>query len=144
EANRRRFWIDNINGAAIGHMNTKCDLFLTRNDSVATREFFVAGQRLIDDRDIVVVDLLCGKQRPIPHPNFSTHFTMNSIEALQCLRFVMRKIDSGNSLDESVTAKFDRLKRPKIFDRNPRDHQTSPRSLYFELGRGEIAVTGPG
>jgi len=144
EANCRCFWIDNVNRTAIGHMNTKCDLFLTRDDSVATGEFFVARDGLIDDRDFVAVNLLGGEKRPFRHSDLISHFTMNSIEALQCLRFVMGNIDSGNSLDESVTTKFDRLKRWKIFDRNPRDHQKSPRPFYFELGRGEIAVTGPG
>src|SRR5205823_960899 len=48
QANRRCFWIDNVNRAAIGNMNTKCDLFLIGDDPVATGEFFIARGGLID------------------------------------------------------------------------------------------------
>jgi hypothetical protein len=144
EPNRRCFWIDKVDRAAIGNMNTERDLFLIRDDPIATGEFFVARDRLIDDRDFISVDLLGGEQRPIRHSNFSTRLAMNSIKPLQRFGFVMGNIDARDSLNQRVTAKRDCLKCRKIFDRDPRDHQKNPRSFYFELGLGEIAVTGPG
>ena len=89
KANRRCFWIDNVNRTAIGNVNTKCDLFLIRDDPIATGKFFIACGGLIDDCDFVAVNLLCGEQRPIADSNLAADLTMNSIEALQCLRFIV-------------------------------------------------------
>src|SRR5260370_24741024 len=41
EANRRFFWIDNVNRATIGDVNAKRDFSLICDEAVATREIFV-------------------------------------------------------------------------------------------------------
>src|SRR5260370_41585524 len=89
ETDHRCFWIDNVNGTAIGHMNTKGNPFLVLDDSIAIREFSVPAYRLIDNRDFVSMNLLCGQKRPFCHSNFSTHLAMNSIESFQCFGFVV-------------------------------------------------------
>jgi hypothetical protein len=41
EANRRFFWIDNVNRATIGDVNAKRDFSLIRDDTVAPSELYV-------------------------------------------------------------------------------------------------------
>ena len=89
EPNRWCFWIDKVDRAAIGNMNTERDLFLIRDDPVATGKFFIAHNGLIDDRDFISVNLLGREKRPFRHSDFATHFAMNSIKALQRFRFIV-------------------------------------------------------
>src|SRR2546430_15614276 len=48
EANCRRFVIDNVNRAAIGHMNSEGDLFVIGDDPVITGKFLIARESSID------------------------------------------------------------------------------------------------
>src|SRR5207253_8916643 len=89
EANRRHFWIDNVNRAAIGHVNAERDPFLIRDEAVAAGEFFIASDGLIDRRNFVAVNLLRSKKWPISDSNFAPHFAVNGIEPLQYLGFVV-------------------------------------------------------
>src|SRR5438309_9119269 len=50
ESNRRFFWIDNVNRAAIGDVNAKRHFSLIRDDTVAASEFYVRFNRSIDPR----------------------------------------------------------------------------------------------
>ena len=61
ETHRRRFWIDNINGAAVGDVNSERDFSLVCNQPVATCEFLIAIEWRIDDCDLVGVKLLSGE-----------------------------------------------------------------------------------
>jgi len=65
QTDSRRFGIDNVNRATIGHVNAERDTESIRNDAVATGEFFVTFHWCIPNRDFVPVNLFGGKQRPI-------------------------------------------------------------------------------
>src|SRR5437870_8880279 len=67
QTNRRRFWIRKVNCATIGYVNAERDLLLVCDQSVTTREFFVGGHGMIDNRDFVAVNLSCGQKRQIRH-----------------------------------------------------------------------------
>lgn len=102
KADRRRFPIDHVNGAAIGHVDAKSDTFLVGNQTVAPGELVVALDCAINYRNLVAVNLFCGDQRPIADSNFATIFTMNGIELLERFGLVVGNVDSRNSLDERV------------------------------------------
>src|SRR5438445_5784968 len=103
EANRRHFWIDNVNRAAIGHVNAERDPFLIRDQSVTPGEFFIASDGLIDRRNFVAVNLLGGKQRPISHSDLASQLAMSGVEPLECFGFIMRNIDPSSTFDKCVT-----------------------------------------
>src|SRR5258708_38973570 len=58
KAHRRRFWIDNVDRAAVGDVNSERDFALVCNQPVATREFPVALDRKIDNGDFVPANSL--------------------------------------------------------------------------------------
>src|SRR5260370_10875170 len=97
EADRRRFWIHKVNRAAIGHMNTKRDLFLVSDDPVTTGKVLIARNRLIYDCDFVSVNLLRSEKRPIAHSDLTPHFAMNGTETPQRFSLVMRNVDPRDS-----------------------------------------------
>ena len=80
----RRFWIDNVNRAAVGNVNAQHDAALIGNKSVAAGEFTAhrAVAITIDNRNLVSVNLLGGEQRPITHADCVANFAMRGIEPL--------------------------------------------------------------
>ena len=104
EADGGRYWIDNVNRAAIGHVNAERDAALIGDETVAAGEFFVRRWRKIDNRNFVAVDLFGGKQRPIAHSDFAADLEMRGVETAQGFGFVVRDIDAGNASGENVTA----------------------------------------
>jgi len=76
----RRFWIDNINGAAVGNINAHRDTVLIGDNAVAAGKMFVFAADTaaptvckIDDCDFIAVNLLGSKQRPIAESSGMTN-----------------------------------------------------------------------
>jgi hypothetical protein len=104
EADGGRDRIDNVNGAAIGHVNAEGDAALIGDETVATRQVPVGFERLVDNFNLVAVNLVGREQRPAAHTNRFTNFMMNRIESAQDLGFVVRDIDAGDASGKSVPA----------------------------------------
>src|SRR6266850_8127216 len=112
QTNGGRDWIDDVNGAAIGHVNAERDSALIGNETVAIGEFFVGRRRKIDppspsfdaadNRDFGAMDLFGGKQRPIRNSDFAANFKMRGIETAQRFGFVVRDVDAGNASRKNV------------------------------------------
>ena len=84
QADCGRFWIDNVDGAAVGHVNTQSNTALICDKAVAAGKFAAhrAAATIIDDCDFVSVNLLGGDQRPIGYSHFVTNLTMRGTEPL--------------------------------------------------------------
>jgi hypothetical protein len=141
QADHRLFWIDKINGAAIGNVNAKRDLSQIRYDSIATGEFFVARHRKIDNRDLVAMDLLRSQERPIGHSNLASDLPMNTVEPAKRFSFIVRNVDAGNTFDERVPAHASVVQGGKVLDRFF-SGQWNFAVNYLELGSRDIGVTG--
>ena len=86
---RRRFWIDDVNRATVGDVNTKRDAALICDNAVAAGKFAAINSaedsgryRAFDNRNLVSVNLLRGEQRPIADPDRIANFAMCGIEPL--------------------------------------------------------------
>ena len=84
KTDRRRFWIDNVNCAAVGDVNPQRDATLIGDDAVAAGEFAAhrAAATTIDNCDFVAVNLFGGKERPIADADCVADFAMRGIEPL--------------------------------------------------------------
>ena len=110
KANRRCFWIYDVNGATISDVNAERDTALIGNNAIARGEFAAhrAAATAIDHGDVVTVDLFGSEQRPIPKAGRGANFAMCGVEPLQHFGFIVGDVDAGNSLRENVTTDFDR------------------------------------
>lgn len=97
--------IDQIDGRAIGHVNSESDSCLIRKQTVTSRVAFAAGRRLIDDRNLTPVDLFRGDERHLSHPERLAHLPMHAVQSSQRFYLFARDIDPGNSPDKSMPAK---------------------------------------
>src|SRR5439155_17384486 len=75
KANRRRFWIYDVNCATVSDVNAERDATLVRDDAVAAGKFAAINSAEdsgrysgFDNGDVVSVDLFGGEQRPIAKP----------------------------------------------------------------------------
>jgi hypothetical protein len=123
KANRRRFWIYDINRATVSDVNAEGDTALIGNYAIARGEFTAINSAedsghysAVDKGNPVSVDLFGGEQRPIAKAGCVANFPMCGIEPLQHFGFIVGDVDAGNSLDESMTTDFDRDQRGKLFD----------------------------
>jgi hypothetical protein len=91
KANRRRFWIDDVNCATIGDVNAERDATLIGDNAIARGEFAAhrAAATAVDYTDVVSVDLFCGEQRPIPKAGCVANFLMCGVEPLQYFGFIV-------------------------------------------------------
>ena len=105
QTNRRRGWIDNVNGTAIGHVNSERDFSLIGDETVATGEIFLGRWCKIDNRNFVAVDLFGGEQWPVNNSDFAANFKMRGIETAQRFGFVVRDVDAGNASRKDVNAR---------------------------------------
>jgi hypothetical protein len=131
KANRRRFWIHDVNCATVGDVDPEGDAAPIRDKPIARGEFAARDGRrsaasavgaerrpyLIDYSDVVSVNLFGGEQRPIAKAGCLSNFAMRRIESLQHFGFIVRDVDAGNSLHENVTTDFNRAQRRKLFER---------------------------
>jgi hypothetical protein len=96
KANRRRFWIHDVNCATVSDVNAERDAALIGDDAIARGEFATINSAedsgpysAIDNGDFVSVDLFGGEQRPIPKAGCVANFAMCGIEPLQHLGFIV-------------------------------------------------------
>ena len=82
QSDSRRFWIDNVNSAAVSDMNAERDTRLICNEAVAAGEMLILVNRSIDNCDLVAMNLFGGKQRPIADSNRVSDFPMHCVESL--------------------------------------------------------------
>jgi hypothetical protein len=89
QADRRRSWIYDVNGATIGNVNAERDTGLIGDEAVARGDFAAinsAGDSghysACDNGDFVSVDLFGGEQRPIADANRVANLPMCGIEPL--------------------------------------------------------------
>ena len=116
EPDRGRLWIDNVNRAAVGDMNSECDPGLSCNETIAPREMFVRLDRCIDNFNLVSVNLFGSEQRPTIHPDGAANFAMNCVQSPQRFGFVVRNINACDSLGEDVPGNSARIDRRKTLD----------------------------
>jgi hypothetical protein len=116
ESDRRRFWIDNVNRAAIGDVNPENNLLLVGDQPIASGEHVIGVNRMIDNRDFIAVDLLCSEQRPISDSDLATKLAMSRIQSPKGLGFVVRNINAWNARDKTVTNIWNRRERWKVFE----------------------------
>jgi hypothetical protein len=62
------------------------------------------------------VNLLSGEQRPIADADCIANSAMRRIQPLQHFDFIVRNVDTWNSLRKSVTTDPDRAQRGKLFE----------------------------
>jgi len=122
QANRRRFWIQDVDCAAVGDVNAERDAALIGDNAIARGEFAAhrAAATAVDYCDVVTMDLFGGEQRPTPTSSRArdfigvakagcvANFSMYDIEPLQHFGFIVGDVYPGNSLRENVTTDFDR------------------------------------
>src|SRR5262249_14776288 len=84
QTNRRRFRIDDIDGAAVGDVNPEHNAALIGDDPVATGQLAArrAAATATDHCDFVVVNLFGGKYRPIADADCASNLTMGGLEAV--------------------------------------------------------------
>lgn len=117
QADRVPDWIDQINCAAVGHINTKTNSPPIRNQPVAAGETFVTGEGGTRDADFIPVDLLGRDKRrgrqTIRHASFSMH----GIQPLQRLGLIVRHLHAGNAECETMNDIRQRAQRREMFNR---------------------------
>src|ERR1043166_745692 len=91
ETDRGRFWIDNVNCAAVSDVNTRCDTALVGNDAVAAGEFAAhrATAATIYNCDFVPVNLFSSEQRPVSNTDCIANFAMGGAEPRQDFSFIV-------------------------------------------------------
>ena len=101
----RRFRIDNVNGTAVCDIDAQRDTAFTGNEPIAAGEFaaHIAAAAIVDNCDLISVDLLSSKQRPIAHSDCIANFAVGGFEPLQYFDLIGRNIDSWNSSRKNVT-----------------------------------------
>ena|SRR6266480_1309836 len=112
-----RLWIDDVNRAAIGDVNSKRDTALIRNDAIATGEFFVTFHWRINQCDFVPVNLFGGKQRPIAESSGIANALMGFFKPRQCFRFIVRDVDPRDPLRKNVTTVRQLCQGSELFNR---------------------------
>ena len=96
KANRRRFWIYDVNCATVSDVNAERDAALIGDNAIAAGKFATINSAedsgrysAINNGDFVSVDLFGGEQRPIPKAGCVANFAMCGIEPLQDFGFIV-------------------------------------------------------
>jgi hypothetical protein len=101
KTNRRRFWIYDVNRAAIGDVDAECDAALVSDDAIARGEFAVwersaafevraeRGPYLLDNCNFSTVHLFGREQWPTPKAGCVANFAMCGVKTLQHLGFMI-------------------------------------------------------
>ncbi|MEY2480991.1 MAG: hypothetical protein QOI04_1918 [Verrucomicrobiota bacterium] len=114
EADRRCFWIDNKNGAAISDINAETNFPLIGDESVAAGEAIAGSDRSINDRYFIPVNLFGREKGKCFELERLFDLAMNGVESRERFRFVTRDFNPGNAPDECVPANG--IERRKFFD----------------------------
>src|SRR2546421_11150740 len=102
QTNRTGTSIDQVNRAAISHVNSKADIALIGNQTIAPFETTISGRNRIDTCDLVSMNLAHGNKFSITQAENVPRLSMHLVEIFQDSRFVVRPLDPGNAPDESV------------------------------------------
>ena len=96
KANRRRFWIYDVNCATVCDINAERDTALIGDNAIARGEFATINSAEdsgryspIDNGDFVSVDLFGGEQRPIAKAGCVANFAMCGVESLEHFGFMV-------------------------------------------------------
>ena len=116
QTNRTGISVDQINRAAISYVNSKADIALIGNQTIAPFETMISGRNRIDTCDLVSMNLAHSHEFSITQAENLPRLSMHLVEIFQDSRFVMRQLDAGNASDEFVTT-TEALQRGKCFDR---------------------------
>ena len=81
KSDRWRLRIDNVNRAAVGHVNAERDFSLLCDEAIATAELLIGSPRHIDNRNPAAVNLLGSHDREIGHADCAAYFTMRRVQA---------------------------------------------------------------
>src|SRR4029077_11829030 len=116
QTNRTEISVDQINRAAVSHVNPEADFALIGNQPIATFETAISGRNRIDPRDLVSVNLAHRNEFLITPTKNLPPLPMHLVEVFQDKRFVMRQLNSRNTSDEPVVT-TGTFQRGKCFDR---------------------------
>ena len=116
QANRAPDRVDQINGAAIGHINAKADAGLICDQAVATLEAFVS-ECTSDQGNVISMHLLRGDERCGAEAVLDSDLAMHAIQPRERFRFVMRHFQPGHAQGETMPDLGQRAKRGKLFSR---------------------------
>jgi hypothetical protein len=96
KANRRRFWIYDVNCATVSDVNAERDAALIGDNAIARGKFAAINSAedsgrysAIDNGDFVFVNLFCGEHRPIAKAGCVANFAMCGVEPLQYFGFIV-------------------------------------------------------
>ena len=109
--------VDEIDGAAIRHIDSETNATLVCNQSIAGVETFVLTDRPIDHTDSRTVHLLSRQERCAAKSIFLPDFSMDAIERRERFRFVARHLDAGHTQRETVNDIRPRLERREFLSR---------------------------
>lgn len=108
------------------------------NQPIAPGEVLISPRTRVDDGNLVSMDLLGRKQRPIPRPQRLTNLPMSCFQTLERLRFVVRNIDARNARDERAQADARFIQKRKTLNRKSR--RGSYRLLHPELSDALLRI----
>ena len=74
-------WIDDVNGGAIRYVNAEANFALVGKESVRAVEATILGERKVDNRELIAVDLFSGSKTEIAEADFSPSFGVSCVEA---------------------------------------------------------------
>lgn len=111
--------IDQINGAAIGDVDSKANVRLIGDQPIAFAEAKIFVERMIGYGNSVSVNLFCGEKGKIIESKRSAHLRMHAIEPIERLGFVDRDVDAGNAMNKGMRANI-AGERSKALERKPR------------------------
>ena len=80
QTNRPGISVNQIDRAAIGHIDSEADIALVRNQSITAFKTFVTGGHKIDHRDLIAMDLACRDKFSPTQSQHTSRFAMNLIE----------------------------------------------------------------
>jgi len=129
QSDRRCAPIDDVNGAAIGHIDSEENTMLICDEPITTGKRFVAGKWLIDDGNVVPVHLFRGYERQGRQSQLFPNASMHVLELLKRFRLFAINRYSRNTLDECTATNPERIKGRKVLHQVLLGHK----NLHFEL-----------
>ena len=128
--------INQINRAAVRHMNSQQNSAAVCHQPVDARILHLLLGRLVHHHNPVAVNLLRGQQRPVARSQLIPDLPMRRIKSSQSLCLFLRYIDPRNPADECADAHASRIQSRKSLDRKcrrRRDGFRHPELVDFPL-----------
>lgn len=117
QPNRATHRIDQINRAAIRHVDAETNATLIRNQAITTIKAFVSGDGIIDNRHAIPMHLLRGDEWRGAEAVLGSDFAMNAIQPGERFRFVVRHLDPRHPQGETVRDLRQSAERGELFSR---------------------------